>query len=153
MEMTKAQACSVLNKLYEEIKENLDGIFHGGKDSTCNIELDTDEGKVNGVKFKNFTSADANLVEIRRRKGDIHITLHVHGSRRLEGVYVVKVPLFSAVSWKCDKLFKMLTKNMKKIRHAESQIEKNKYNEKFNDMYAAVFPDEINKILLGGNDD
>jgi len=152
MQMESHQVCTVIDKLYKEIKEDIHNIFHKGGDPKCILELDEHRSKVHTVRFGYADTEQEKAVMIKRDGNTITVKIQTN-INNISGDYKIKYHPFSRVWWKWKKLSGMINRNMNKIRAKELQIKKNHYGTAFNDLYATMFPEEIDKILLGGKND
>lgn len=150
--MESHQVCSLLDKLHKDIKEDIRNIFDKGGDPRCNLKIEEKKQKVYSIEF---SYADRNeFQEINVKYDDDSLVIEMKTtSGCIGGWYNIKYHLFSKVWWSWKRLSSLLNKNIKRIRNKEHQIKKNQYAAKFNDVYATVFPEEIDKILLGDKGD
>lgn len=156
-EMDKHQIISVLDKLHNEIKSELDNILYKAADASCKLDLSGNEmnaGKYNKVKFCYDDSQGilASSITVHRQSEGISVEISTFKDK-VEGYYYIKYKFFDSVWWKWRDFSNMIKDHMRTVKRIKKQVEKNKYDLRFNDAYVTMFPDEINNILLGDKDD
>jgi len=156
MNLDKYQVNPLLDKLYSEIKANIMLILHGTKGATCEVKIEeTDKKKIKSITFSHINddgTPRGKIVAIREHIEGLEVSLHIHGNR-VEGIYRIRFQLINPTWWKWKKITRLIERNTNRLRELNKQVKANELKERFNDAYVNIFPDEVNRILLGGDDD
>ena len=153
-EMERHQINSVIDKLYNEIKRELDSILYKAADATCKLDLSGNEmnnSNFTKVKFSYdsaFVGLPTNTIMVDRQSNCIRVEMSTHNDK-VEGVYYIKFKFLDSVWWKWRAFSNMIKDHMLMAKRIKKQVEKNNYDLRFNNAYVTMFPDEINHILLG----
>ena len=160
MTLNSTRVNLLLDKLCEDIKSNAIDLFHHASLNTrCELELGKahSDGDIESVSFKH-RNVDRSLkscikVEYRTWNSEKIFKITLQTDKKIvNGDHNIRFKIFSFTWWKWKKLLRVIKKSTDNIKEIERQVRQSEFNEKFNDVYADMFPEEIDKILLGSDD-